>query len=180
MSVMETRGDPRQWLAARMEERRLELRLYWSDVADRAGVTTEALRQVRQGQHGIKPMTKTGIEQGLRWERGSVDAVLEGGDPTPLPATGPIETVQPSVDPYMERLAALGLDDADRTMIERMLADPEWAEAGRSAIELGEQRGASALRAGLDDIREEMGEQRRQRQRGINRITRMLRMGLNR
>lgn len=172
--------DARARLARLMDERRLSLRLNWSHVADRADVTTETLRQVRNGRYTLRPLTKTGIEQALRWERGSVDAILDGGQPEPLPEADPTGMPASAADPFMGRLGQLNLDEEDRTMVERLLADPEWAEASRRLIELGEYRGAQALHSGLDDVREEFGEQRRQRQRGIQRITKMLQAQLGR
>lgn len=164
-----------------MDKRRVDLRLHWADVAERADVTTETLRQVRRGSQDIRALTRAAIEEGLQWERGSIDAILAGGDPTPLSEPEPVvETPTLAPDPYVQRLAVLGLDNDDRAMIERLLADPEWAGAGRALVELGEKRGTDALKTGLDDVREELGEQRRQRQRTIDRITRMLGMAVGR
>lgn len=69
-------------LADLMDERRLSLGLTWKDVANRSGLTTETLRQVRaQGSTEIRGLTKRGIETALEWAPGSVDSVLGGGDP---------------------------------------------------------------------------------------------------
>ncbi|MGW4422616.1 hypothetical protein [Streptosporangium sp. NPDC004631] len=64
----------------------MNLGLLWADVATASGITTEALRTIRTGSGGMRPLTKRGIEIALLWEQGSVDAILNGGDPTPLPA----------------------------------------------------------------------------------------------
>ena len=67
-----------------MEDRRAQLGLFWRDVAETAGLTTEGLRGMREGSKDIRPTTKTGVERALRWAYGSIEAVLSGGDPTPL------------------------------------------------------------------------------------------------
>ncbi|MER5420398.1 hypothetical protein [Streptosporangium roseum] len=64
----------------------MELGLTWNEVADRADLTKEGLRTVRQGNRKMMPLTKRGIETALRWQPGSVDATLGGGEPVKLPA----------------------------------------------------------------------------------------------
>ncbi|GAT67810.1 hypothetical protein PS9374_03469 [Planomonospora sphaerica] len=81
---MDEREAPRRRLARLMTERRDELGLYWNDVAERAGLTKEGLRSVRGGVGTMRPPTKRGIEAALRWARGSVDRILEGGAPVAL------------------------------------------------------------------------------------------------
>lgn len=66
-----------------MDQRRAELRMRWKDVAARAGLTTEGLGGVRKGTGGIRALTKRGIEDALHWAPGSVERILEGGDPLP-------------------------------------------------------------------------------------------------
>ena len=73
----------RQRLAELMDERRRELRLRWQDVAETGGLSLKTLHSVRTGTAGIAPLTERGIEVGLRWEAGSVGAVLTGGEPQP-------------------------------------------------------------------------------------------------
>jgi transcriptional regulator with XRE-family HTH domain len=75
-----------------MAQRREERGLRWKDVAEIAGVTTETLRQIRNGGgETIRPLTRTGLEKAMLWASGSVQAVLEGRDPTPLPLpVGPL------------------------------------------------------------------------------------------
>ena len=80
---MTTQPSARARLAALMDERRLELRLTWQDVADRGGISLRALANARTGDAEIRPLTQAGIEGGLQWERGSVARILAGGDPVP-------------------------------------------------------------------------------------------------
>lgn len=66
-----------------MEERRVELGLRWTDVAERAEMSTEGLRAIRAGETNPLPLTRASIEGALEWERGSVNAILHGEDPLP-------------------------------------------------------------------------------------------------
>lgn len=73
-------------LDAAMDARRDQLNLVWKEVAEMAGISEPALYDLRAGR--TKPMRKTlaGVEDALRWERGSIRAVLSGGNPTPQDA----------------------------------------------------------------------------------------------
>lgn len=76
----------RERLAELMEERRKDLRLRWQDVAETAGLSLKTLHSVRTSDKGMAQLTKTAIEDALRWEHGSVDLILAGGDPVPSAA----------------------------------------------------------------------------------------------
>lgn len=78
-----TTPNIRERLSWLMDERRQELRLTWDVVAQSAGLSREGLRRVREGDRGMRTLTKRGIEDALNWEPGSVDAILAGGEPTP-------------------------------------------------------------------------------------------------
>jgi len=75
--------EARQRLAGRMEDRRIELRLRWQDVAEAGGLSLKTLHSVRTGSAGIAPLTERGIDQGLQWESGSVRSIIGGGEPRP-------------------------------------------------------------------------------------------------
>lgn len=92
---MPTDPEVRRRLGALMEERRLELGLRWQDVAEHGGVSLKALHSARTGNASIRPLTQQAIENGLRWQHGSIQRVIDGGDPvaasierTPVIATG--------------------------------------------------------------------------------------------
>lgn len=74
----------RRRLADAIDERRLDLDLRLTDVAERAGITRQTLRRVRFESGEITALTKAGLERSLQWRRGSIDAILRGGDPTPI------------------------------------------------------------------------------------------------
>lgn len=71
-----------------MDERRGHLRMTWDNVAEVAGVSVETVYRAASGRPMRTP-TKKGIEEALRWAPGSVDAILDGGEPTPLDAAEP-------------------------------------------------------------------------------------------
>ncbi|GAA3158548.1 hypothetical protein GCM10010466_56630 [Planomonospora alba] len=133
---MSERETPRGRLTRLMTERRDELGLYWNDVAERAGLTKEGLRTVRAGVGTMRPPTKRGIETALQWVRGSVDRVLDGGDPVPLESAG---TAPSPAGP-----SALG----------SAAAAPASAAAGTVREAAGAGVDAEALRAYLDIFRE--------------------------
>ena len=83
---MPTETAARERLAALMEDRRLELRLTWQQVAAAGGLSLKALHSIRGGTSDMRLLTRRAIEEGLRWEPGSVGIVLGGGDPVPLAA----------------------------------------------------------------------------------------------
>lgn len=97
-----------------MDQRRIDLRLTWEQVAKNGEVSYEAVRAFRAGQPTIRRLTARGIEVGLQWAPGSIDAVLSGGEPTPeeptdLPAAGKF-----SFDDLVARIYATEGIDEDR------------------------------------------------------------------
>lgn len=76
--------DPRAALADQMNRYRLRLGLRWTHVATRAGMTEPNLRRIRNGEYAVTDWAAARIEKALRWEPGSIDAILAGGTPTEL------------------------------------------------------------------------------------------------
>ena len=111
--------EARKRLADLMEQRRVSLRLTWREVAEAAGISYEALRNARNGTAAIAALTQAGIEDGLRWERGSIAHVLDGGDPVPAGELASPEPVTASGTLTIEPPA--------------IIADAEDAEAVASA-----------------------------------------------
>jgi hypothetical protein len=123
-----------------MTERRDELGLYWNDVAERAGLTKEGLRTVRAGIGTMRPPTKRGIEAALRWTRGSVDRILEGGAPVALEE----EAVRGPVPPASTAVPA----------VPAVLTAGAASAPGEAAPEvLGAGVDAGVLRSQLDALR---------------------------
>ena len=95
--------DVRARLADLMDQRRRDLRLTWDQVAARADIHRETLRQIRNGSSDtIRPLSAAGLEDALEWERGSIDTILRGG--SFAEASPPMAEQEP---PLPENLAAL-------------------------------------------------------------------------
>lgn len=107
----------RKRLADLMEQRLIDLRLTWREVAAAGEISYEALRAARNGTSGIRPRTQASIEDGLRWRRGSIVRILNGGDPEeapPLAAVTPLEDRRPRVTPELAEKIQPLVDIAER------------------------------------------------------------------
>jgi hypothetical protein len=91
-----------EYLAEVVLERRRELRLSKEVAARRGGMSVKTWTSVEEGRP-VRDTTYVGVETAMVWERGSVSAVLDGGDPTPLPP-------QPEAEPVEVDYAARMLD----------------------------------------------------------------------
>lgn len=100
----------RELLADAMRQRRHELDLDWSDIARDAGITTSELARLRRSLDPT-PEQARGLDRALRWEPGSVHALLSKGRlPVTLEdwrkATTDDSSVE-KVDPVEARIRAL-------------------------------------------------------------------------
>lgn len=77
---------PPEDLDQHMNARRIELRMTWREVAEAADMSESGLRAIRKGRNPASDLAKGRIEWALWWEAGSIDAILEGGEPTPAKA----------------------------------------------------------------------------------------------
>ena len=80
---MTAEAERLQALAAHVEARIGELGLEYATVARTAGFSDETLSKIRKGV-GVRPATYRKLEIALLWEARSVQAVLVGGQPTPV------------------------------------------------------------------------------------------------
>lgn len=76
-------------LDAAMDARRVDLRMTWREVAETAELSLAGLSAIRRGERQPSTLTVRRIEDALQWEHGSIQAVLDGGDPTPVQAEEP-------------------------------------------------------------------------------------------
>lgn len=83
-NVSDKAALPHERLDAAMAARADELGMGWVDIADEAGIRVETLRSLRRGNNQPSRTTKRKLDRALGWKLGSIDAVLAGGDPTPL------------------------------------------------------------------------------------------------
>ncbi|MFD9948156.1 hypothetical protein ACFWYW_19795 [Nonomuraea sp. NPDC059023] len=142
---MMTEERARARLTAQMDGRRVALRMQWDEVASLAGMSTAHLRRIRKNETAITPLMKAGLEAALRWEQGSVDTVLTGGDPTPLPSaapgSGPLTQLaappevglQTEIEQLRDEIAQLAetVSPDVRHLVERAIEEEEQ-EAGRA------------------------------------------------
>lgn len=69
-------------LDAALSSRRLQLGISWATLATQVGVSESALRNIRRGRNKPSDLTKHRLEEALGWTAGSIDAVLQGREPT--------------------------------------------------------------------------------------------------
>lgn len=93
---------PLERLARLMEERTRELDMTWQDVAAAGGPAVRTLNNIRNGRSVPDHATRPKLDAALRWQPGSVRAILDGGDPVPLDGPAP----QPAGDWRPEALGA--------------------------------------------------------------------------
>lgn len=85
MEGIEGTPERREWLDSLISDRRRALRIKWTEVARRAGMSVQNLLRIRKGQVRITWDAADGIDDAMQWPRGSVEAaVLEGRRPIPL------------------------------------------------------------------------------------------------
>lgn len=72
--------EQRSKLDGWMDERRLELRITWTEVARRAGMTAQNLIRIRKDRIRISWDAADGIEDALLWTRGSIEAAVTRGE----------------------------------------------------------------------------------------------------
>lgn len=116
-------------LEAAMESRRVELRMSWRDVSREAGLSYEGLRAIRRGDRNPNAVTKRGIEVALRWAPGSVDAILDGGEPTLTDTSSPTPSA-PDDDLDAQLAEARALLRQAQEMLDRV-SDRREAGGGR-------------------------------------------------
>lgn len=97
----------RQTLWGEMEARRGELGLTQQELVELASISVVGYRYMGKDGHTIRDTTMSGVEDALQWERGSVQAILDGGKATlrrPQATKTPAE--QQSAQPTEIRAAA--------------------------------------------------------------------------
>jgi transcriptional regulator with XRE-family HTH domain len=85
-----------------MDERRQALGMTWAKVASEAEITVETLRAIRRFKNEPSTLTKRGLERALHWKPDSIDEVLAGREPTPLPPSGSLPALEAEVRGMVE------------------------------------------------------------------------------
>jgi len=73
-------GTPVERLDTLIEQARLDLGVEFKELAALAGIAPETLRALRKTGKA-NALTKRRVEAAIKWQAGSIDAVLEGGEP---------------------------------------------------------------------------------------------------
>lgn len=138
MTTDSGRDPARARLADLMDERRRQLRLTWDEVASRASIHRETLRNLRTGvSANLRPLTKAGLEGALKWKDGSVDAILAGGAPTPSGEPEPSDKFRAGIETANAVLDAMEEDPDLRRRLRKILsaASGQESEVNRSDTE---------------------------------------------
>lgn len=83
----------REFLGETVLDRRQDLRLSKEEAARRGGMSVKTWTAVEDGKP-VRTTTYVGVEDALEWKRGSVSAVLDGGDATPLEPSADAEPIE--------------------------------------------------------------------------------------
>lgn len=78
-------------LAQEVRNRRNALGLTQREAAVKADVATQTWINVEQGEK-VRERTLARVDRALKWELGSSEDILKGGDPKPLPGSTPAAT----------------------------------------------------------------------------------------
>lgn len=112
-----------------MNQRRLELRMSWTEVARSAGMSISGLGFIRRGEREPIALSRAKLEDALWWQAGSIDAILEGGEPMPAKAKRismppELRGDEPYTDPVEREIWALTElpEEERRAFIERLRA----------------------------------------------------------
>lgn len=89
----------RAQLAEEMNERRRQLRMKWTEIARRAGMTPQNLLRIRNGEISVTDDAADGLDHALQWERDSVHEILAGRKPVPLDIPRPSRRQRAPLDP---------------------------------------------------------------------------------
>lgn len=119
-------------LAEVMNERRVELRMKWDEIASEAGITSAYLRKIRTGEVRASDLTTARLEDVLKWPQGTIDALESGQRLTaPLPsqreASPPVDSKRggaPAAKTLAEVLVERGLRTSDELVPSDHVVDP--------------------------------------------------------
>lgn len=135
-------GDDWRRLAAYTRDRRGDLGLTQEELAAAGGPSTATLRLIEGArQPGYRPAILRALERALQWERGSVRAILDGGDPVseaddltlPGISPAPVAVTPAAADPLTVRIgqaiearyAELATEIGDQIAAARRRGKPE-------------------------------------------------------
>lgn len=97
--------EARKRLDRAFNDRRLELRLRWVNIASRARMSVTNLNLIRKGKVAVTELSAANLEDAFEWPRGRIAEILgqpESGDVVD-PLTGPTEEIGRMVEAYRKR-----------------------------------------------------------------------------
>jgi hypothetical protein len=77
-----------------MNVRRLELRMRWNEVAQLARMSVQNLSGIRKGKINLSEIAELSLEEALRWEPGSIEAIFAGKPPTRRPRRAEVDQLR--------------------------------------------------------------------------------------
>ena len=135
-----------QRLAKCVRDRRGDLGLTQEEVSAAGGPSTPSLRVIERGQQSrYKPASLRRLENALQWQRGSVRAILDGGEPVPVAGSAAPAPAAPPHQPAAGAAPASPLLSLVAAALEDELARNEadaWAETGLDRRQYADYRGA--------------------------------------
>ncbi|GAA3222964.1 helix-turn-helix transcriptional regulator [Actinocorallia longicatena] len=137
-------SEPHERLDQAMEARRLDLRLSWAQLARDADISPQALRAIRRGEYRPSKLTARDLDDALKWQRGSVETVLAGGEPEQLRLAGELPALtEQIIGAVLDEEALAGKDREFKARFERIAADRRERRALEAAMRaIEEQRDA--------------------------------------
>lgn len=151
---MQPDSHARSRLSVEMNKRRLELRLRWNQVAERASISIAHLSRIRNGEAPLSDLAKSSIETALEWPPGAIGRLLDEGDPQTPHLQG---DQRPRGKPESPAKPDLSILPPDLSEIE----NPTPAEAAMLAILAATKREIETLREEVRELRSERDQDSR-------------------
>lgn len=151
-----TSETPEMRLGRLVRAQRKALKMTQADVQAAGGPSTATLRLIEGGKHSeFRDGTGADLERVLKWAPGSIGAILDGGEPTPLRGPSPLPPLA-EVPPFRGtnslrwRLAIEQKPEDLRTEVEAAWLAASDAERSRLA-ELAHRQGVNSLDEVVED-----------------------------
>lgn len=141
-----------QRLGRLVRARRKALKLTQADVQKADGPSTATQRLIEGGKHtDFRGGTGSGLESALQWQPGSIDAILAGGDPTPL-SSAPQQVRDTSDDRDHHVLELLPVAEMTWRYVNELADSPDgdplrWEKSARAVIATADTLTDALLRA---------------------------------
>lgn len=137
--MTEIDGSARKHLGEVVAARRARLGLSVTKAAERAGISRNTWSSVESGTKDTEAYVLGSIEGALYWEPGSIDAILDGGEPT-VRADSPRQGPTPGrvrLDPALVRYNAILADPDVPESFKEFMRDSMrlWGRQAESAKE---------------------------------------------